>query len=68
MDEPTNTNHLIDEIISLTKNISCVNNRLELPAPEAAPEGVKLTLIGKIISPKSFNSVMVRDIVLLEPL
>lgn len=64
MEEPPTTEQLVYEIISLTKNISCADNRLELPIPEAAPEVVELTLIGKIISHKSFNTVMVRDIVM----
>ena len=63
MDDPPNTNLMVDEIITLTKKFSCADNRISFPSPDVTPEETNLNLIGKVVSSKSFSSVVIRDII-----
>ena len=56
---------MMDDLISCTKNFSCANNRLDLSELPDPGEDNELNLIGKIISSRSFNSGVVKDITLV---
>ncbi len=57
-----NDHFSVEDLISLTENFSYADNRLALPSPEENNVSFELTLIGKIISPKSFSTMVVKDI------
>ena len=56
---------MMDNLISRTKNFSCADNRLDLSELLDPGEDNELNLIGKIISSRSFNSGVVKDITLV---
>ena len=57
-----NDHFSVEDLISLTENFSCADNRLALPSPEENSVSFELTFIGKIIAPKSFSTMVVKDI------
>jgi hypothetical protein len=52
----------VEDLISLTEKFSCADNRLELPPLVNINHSSDLSLIGKLISPRNFSNLVVRDI------
>ena len=53
----------VEELIVRTKFISCANNRLSLSPSKEPLNTTKLSLIGKIISPRNFINSVVQEII-----
>jgi hypothetical protein len=60
MEDNDENNQQILDIISKTEKISCADNRLELPPNQ---ESLGFSLIGKLLSTRSFNGSAVQEIV-----
>ena len=60
MEDNDENNKQILDIISKTEKISCIDNRLELPPNQ---ESLGFSLIGKLLSTRSFNGSAVQEIV-----
>ena len=63
MGDPHKNDHMVDELTTLTQKFSFADNRLSLPAPVTDSEVDGLSLIGKIISSRSFSTVVIKDII-----
>ncbi len=63
MASASNVENLVSDLVNRTEKCSCEGFRIELPSLQNESEVHKLSLIGKIITKRSFNHSMVRDIV-----
>jgi hypothetical protein len=53
----------VEELTHRTQHVSCADNRLELCQPQNIPSQTNFLLLGKIISPKTFHSPIILEIV-----